>query len=227
MTARHSIAQLDTQLCNLQSAESGGVRPFGVSLLLAGRDENGPQLYQIDPSGSYFAWKASAIGKHYTNAKTFLEKRCVIRPHLRCQSASCISWPQFACSCLNCRDDPFFPSCCLIIGAAHVIFHTSCVLTRTPQCHYQVCRRHGARGCHPHSAADAQGGLRGPDRCRQHRGGGYATNGCCARSRAVSIACCGAHTTIACCGLRAEITPQLHAVLKLWLMHIVTGSRCV
>lgn len=40
-------------------AESGGVRPFGVSLLMAGFDDNGPQLYQIDPSGSYFAWKAS------------------------------------------------------------------------------------------------------------------------------------------------------------------------
>ena len=59
--------------------ESGGVRPFGVSLLLAGVDENGPQLYQIDPSGSYFAWKASAIGKNMSNAKTFLEKRCAAR----------------------------------------------------------------------------------------------------------------------------------------------------
>ena len=59
----------------LSTAESGGVRPFGVSLLLAGFDDNGPQLYQIDPSGSYFAWKASAIGKNMTNAKTFLEKR--------------------------------------------------------------------------------------------------------------------------------------------------------
>ena len=56
--------------------QRGGVRPFGVSLLLAGFDYNGPQLYQIDPSGSYFAWKASAIGKHMVNAKTFLEKRC-------------------------------------------------------------------------------------------------------------------------------------------------------
>ena len=35
-----------------------------MSLMLAGCDENGPQLYQIDPSGSYFAWKASAIGKN-------------------------------------------------------------------------------------------------------------------------------------------------------------------
>jgi 20S proteasome subunit alpha 2 len=55
--------------------QSGGVRPFGVSLLLSGYDDKGPQLYQIDPSGSYWAWKASAIGKNANNAKTFLEKR--------------------------------------------------------------------------------------------------------------------------------------------------------
>jgi hypothetical protein len=29
----------------------------------------------VDPSGSYFSWKASAIGKNVSNAKTFLEKR--------------------------------------------------------------------------------------------------------------------------------------------------------
>jgi len=55
--------------------QSGGVRPFGVSLLVAGYDDEGPQLYQVDPSGSYWAWKASAIGKNSSNAKTFLEKR--------------------------------------------------------------------------------------------------------------------------------------------------------
>lgn len=71
------VAQLVREVAAVMQeyTQSGGVRPFGVSLLLAGRDENGPQLYQIDPSGSYFAWKASAIGKNYTNAKTFLEKR--------------------------------------------------------------------------------------------------------------------------------------------------------
>lgn len=30
---------------------------------------------QVDPSGSYFSWKASAIGKNVSNSKTFLEKR--------------------------------------------------------------------------------------------------------------------------------------------------------
>jgi 20S proteasome subunit alpha 2 len=53
-----------------------GVRPYGVSLLVAGWDRHrGPSLYQVDPSGSFWAWKASAIGKNMINAKTFLEKR--------------------------------------------------------------------------------------------------------------------------------------------------------
>mmetsp|Transcript_29449 Transcript_29449/g.74683 ORF Transcript_29449/g.74683 Transcript_29449/m.74683 type:complete len:234 (-) Transcript_29449:183-884(-) len=55
--------------------QSGGVRPFGISLMIAGYDDSGPQLFQVDPSGSYFAWKASAIGKNHVNAKSFLEKR--------------------------------------------------------------------------------------------------------------------------------------------------------
>jgi len=57
--------------------QSGGVRPFGVSLLIAGWDagSNKPFLFQCDPSGAYFAWKATAMGKNYVNAKTFLEKR--------------------------------------------------------------------------------------------------------------------------------------------------------
>ena len=55
--------------------QSGGVRPFGVSLMIAGWDDAGPQLFQVDPSGAYFPWKASAIGKGMIQAKGFLEKR--------------------------------------------------------------------------------------------------------------------------------------------------------
>ena len=56
--------------------QSGGVRPFGVSLLVAGMDGDGvPRLFQVDPSGAYFGWKATAIGKGYVNANNFLEKR--------------------------------------------------------------------------------------------------------------------------------------------------------
>ncbi|CAG9799171.1 unnamed protein product [Chironomus riparius] len=62
--------------------QSGGVRPFGVSLLICGmepshinNDEMIPLLFQCDPSGAYFAWKATAMGKNSINGKTFLEKR--------------------------------------------------------------------------------------------------------------------------------------------------------
>ncbi|ORY80535.1 putative proteasome subunit alpha type-2 [Protomyces lactucae-debilis] len=58
------------------ATQSGGVRPYGVSVLVAGWDEHaGFQLFQVDPSGSYFPWKATAIGKSSTSSKTFLEKR--------------------------------------------------------------------------------------------------------------------------------------------------------
>ena len=37
-------------------------RPFGVALLMAGHDDNGPQLFFSDPSGTYLQYKAKAIG---------------------------------------------------------------------------------------------------------------------------------------------------------------------
>lgn len=55
--------------------QSGGVRPFGVSLLICGWDNGRGYLFQCDPSGAYFAWKATAMGKNSANGKTFLEKR--------------------------------------------------------------------------------------------------------------------------------------------------------
>ena len=55
--------------------QSGGVRPFGISVLVAGVTDNKPRLFQIDPSGAYYEWKATAIGKNAENAKIFLEKR--------------------------------------------------------------------------------------------------------------------------------------------------------
>ncbi|XP_072020174.1 proteasome subunit alpha type-2-like [Amphiura filiformis] len=57
--------------------QTGGVRPFGVSMLVAGwdADDHKPLLFQCDPSGAYFPWKATAMGKNHINGKTFLEKR--------------------------------------------------------------------------------------------------------------------------------------------------------
>ncbi|GLD95735.1 hypothetical protein PINS_up016744 [Pythium insidiosum] len=70
-----SILVRDLAAIMQEFTQSGGVRPFGVSLLFAGYDDDGPQLYQIDPSGTYFGWKATAIGKNAESAKTFLERR--------------------------------------------------------------------------------------------------------------------------------------------------------
>lgn len=38
--------------------QTGGVRPFGISSLLAGCNASGePKLYLTDPSGTFTAWK--------------------------------------------------------------------------------------------------------------------------------------------------------------------------
>jgi 20S proteasome subunit alpha 2 len=56
--------------------QRGGVRPFGISVLVAGLDaDQNPALYQVDPSGTYIQWKATAMGRNYISAKNFLEKR--------------------------------------------------------------------------------------------------------------------------------------------------------
>jgi 20S proteasome subunit alpha 2 len=52
----------ESALLMQEYTQSGGVRPFGVSCLVAGYDDEGPQLFQVDPSGSSFGWKATAIG---------------------------------------------------------------------------------------------------------------------------------------------------------------------
>ncbi|CAM9747191.1 unnamed protein product [Ectocarpus sp. 6 AP-2014] len=56
--------------------QRGGMRPFGVSSILAGFSQDGtPQIYQTDPAGTYSAWKANAIGgSNSNNMREFLEK---------------------------------------------------------------------------------------------------------------------------------------------------------
>ena len=49
-------------------------RPYGVALLFGGVDENGPQLFQTDPSGTYCEWQADAIGSGQETAMTQLKE---------------------------------------------------------------------------------------------------------------------------------------------------------
>lgn len=49
-------------------------RPYGVGLLVASSDKNGPHLYQTCPSGNVYEWHATAIGARSQSGKTYLEK---------------------------------------------------------------------------------------------------------------------------------------------------------
>lgn len=51
-----------------------GRRPFGVGLLVAGYDSQGPHIYQTCPSANYYDCKAMAIGARSQSARTYLEK---------------------------------------------------------------------------------------------------------------------------------------------------------
>lgn len=56
-------------------AESGAMsRPFGVALLFAGMDEKGPQLFHMDPSGTFIEYNAKAIGSGSEGAQQALQE---------------------------------------------------------------------------------------------------------------------------------------------------------
>ncbi|KAJ1930198.1 putative proteasome subunit alpha type-7 [Tieghemiomyces parasiticus] len=50
------------------------VRPFGCSTLVGMVDADGPQLYMVEPSGTYWGYHACAVGKGKSVARTELEK---------------------------------------------------------------------------------------------------------------------------------------------------------
>jgi len=52
-----------------------GLRPFGVSLLIAGIDKGGLHLIECDPSGMLYEWHAYAIGKGAVIANKTLNQK--------------------------------------------------------------------------------------------------------------------------------------------------------
>eukprot|EP01100_Stratorugosa_tubuloviscum_P001334 TRINITY_DN1299_c1_g1_i1.p1 TRINITY_DN1299_c1_g1~~TRINITY_DN1299_c1_g1_i1.p1 ORF type:complete len:243 (-),score=133.97 TRINITY_DN1299_c1_g1_i1:169-897(-) len=50
-------------------------RPFGVALLVGGIDDNGPALFQTDPSGTLTEYDAKAIGSGSEGAQTVLQEK--------------------------------------------------------------------------------------------------------------------------------------------------------
>lgn len=52
----------------------GGARPFGVSILFGGIKDGKTYLYMLDPSGTFFQYKAIAIGGNSESINKALEK---------------------------------------------------------------------------------------------------------------------------------------------------------
>ena len=56
--------------------QANGRRPFGLGSLIAGFDPHSkiPRLFATDPAGTYFQWKANAIGHASKTVKEYLAK---------------------------------------------------------------------------------------------------------------------------------------------------------
>ena len=64
------------EICALQQicTQSAGLRPFGVSILVAGIDSDGPKLFETDPTGIYFQYQATVIGEGEPEVEEILNK---------------------------------------------------------------------------------------------------------------------------------------------------------
>ena len=97
-----TVLQLARHLSDLMQAHTqyGGVRPFGTSLLIGGRDSTGFKLFETDPSGIITEYKAAAIGSGREDAESILEKEYT--PELTLQDAK-----ELAFKALSAASDEF------------------------------------------------------------------------------------------------------------------------
>lgn len=70
------VLSIVKDIANLKQycTQSGGLRPFGVSMLIAGVDQTGTKLYQTDPTGLYYQYRAVVIGEGETEVEEILHK---------------------------------------------------------------------------------------------------------------------------------------------------------
>jgi proteasome alpha subunit len=57
-----------------QYTQVGGARPFGVALIIGGIEDGEPRLYETDPSGTPYEWKALAVGADRGEIQNYLEE---------------------------------------------------------------------------------------------------------------------------------------------------------
>ncbi|EDW73858.1 uncharacterized protein Dwil_GK19681 [Drosophila willistoni] len=72
-----SVDYMSRYVAELQQkyTQSNGCRPFGISCLIGGFDDNGkPHLYQTEPSGICYEWIAAATGRYGQTVRGFMEK---------------------------------------------------------------------------------------------------------------------------------------------------------
>jgi len=72
------ILSIVKDICDLKQicTQSAGLRPFGVSMLVAGVEEDGTaKLFLTEPYGLYYQYKAAVIGEGEPEIDSFLQKR--------------------------------------------------------------------------------------------------------------------------------------------------------
>ncbi len=70
------IEILAKKICDFKQlyTQHGGVRPFGIALLIAGVND-APRLFETDPSGALIEYKATAIGAGRNTAMEIFEEK--------------------------------------------------------------------------------------------------------------------------------------------------------
>jgi proteasome alpha subunit len=76
--SRIDVLSIVKEMCDLKQicTQSAGLRPFGVSLLVGGVEDDGTvKLFLTEPYGLYFQYKASAIGEGEAEVEDYLLKK--------------------------------------------------------------------------------------------------------------------------------------------------------